>query len=77
VKIFDALFGCWHKNVSFPQTHRKGERRSASAAQAGTYIVCLDCGREFAYDWKQMRVISSGKQGRFSPSHVEVEAEAS
>ncbi|HWR16758.1 MAG TPA: hypothetical protein VN577_18170 [Terriglobales bacterium] len=24
----------------------------------GTYIVCLDCGKEFAYDWKEMRVVS-------------------
>lgn len=77
MKIFDALFGCWHKNISFPQTHKRGERRSASAAQTGTYIVCLDCGREFAYDWKEMRVIASAEQGQFSPSHVEVKAEAS
>jgi hypothetical protein len=20
------------------------------------YVVCLDCGKEFAYDWKAMRV---------------------
>jgi hypothetical protein len=20
------------------------------------YVTCLDCGREFAYDWKAMRV---------------------
>lgn len=23
----------------------------------GTYVVCLDCGKEFAYDWNQMRVL--------------------
>lgn len=28
----------------------------------GTYIVCLDCGKEFAYDWKQMRVVSAGEK---------------
>jgi RNase P subunit RPR2 len=22
----------------------------------GTYVVCLDCGQEFRYDWKAMRV---------------------
>jgi hypothetical protein len=21
------------------------------------YVVCLDCGRKFGYDWSQMRVI--------------------
>jgi hypothetical protein len=23
----------------------------------GTYVVCLDCGKEFAYDWDQMKVL--------------------
>lgn len=77
MKIFDALFGCWHKNISFPQTQKVGQRRSEAAAQTGTYVVCLDCGREFAYDWKEMRILSPGKSGRFAHSHVEVEAEAS
>lgn len=21
-----------------------------------TYVVCLDCGKEFAYDWDEMRL---------------------
>ncbi len=77
MKIVDALFGCWHKNISFPQTQKRGQRRSDAACQTGTYIVCLDCGREFPYDWKQMRVLSPGEQGGFDHSHVEVEAKAS
>ena len=24
----------------------------------GTYVVCLDCGKEFAYDWQSMKVVS-------------------
>lgn len=43
----------------------------------GTYIVCLDCGKEFAYDWKTMRVISSGEQRTHTHAAIEVEAEAS
>jgi hypothetical protein len=77
VKIFDALFGCWHKNISFPLTQKRGQRRPEAAAQTGTYVVCLDCGREFAYDWKEMRVLSPGELGRFRPSAVEAEAKAS
>ena len=23
MKIFDALFGCWHKRISFPQTSKQ------------------------------------------------------
>jgi len=22
------------------------------------YIVCLDCGKKFAYDWQNMRIIT-------------------
>lgn len=39
-------------------TTRPGQRRSGAATATGTYVVCLDCGKEFAYDWKQMKVIS-------------------
>jgi hypothetical protein len=56
--LFDILFGCTHKSCSFPITKRRGQRLSAAASVTGTYIVCLDCGKEFAYDWQQMKVIS-------------------
>ena len=59
MRVFDALFGCWHKNISFPQTHQRGQRRSGAAVQTGTYVVCLDCGTEFAYDWQEMRIRKS------------------
>ena len=57
--LVDALFGCWHRNYSFPITARRGPRRSAAAAMTGTYVVCLDCGKEFAYDWHEMKVIET------------------
>jgi predicted transcriptional regulator len=56
--LLDVLFGCTHKNCSFPITKRGGQRLSAAASVTGTYIVCLDCGKEFAYDWQKMKVIS-------------------
>ena len=28
-------------------------------ARTGTYVVCLDCGKEFPYDWNAMKVLSS------------------
>ncbi len=57
--LVDALFGCWHKNYSFPITARRGQRRSAAAVLTGTYVVCLDCGKEFPYDWREMKVIEA------------------
>ncbi len=58
-KLFDAFFGCWHGNYSFPITNRSGSRRNSAAALTGTYVVCLDCGKELPYDWQDMKVISS------------------
>lgn len=57
--FFDMLFGCWHKNYSFPITAKGNKRRSAAASVTGTYVVCLDCGKEFPYDWAGMKVVSS------------------
>ncbi len=55
--ILDVLFGCNHKNFSFPITKRPGQRLSAAAAVTGTYVACLDCGKEFPYDWHEMKMI--------------------
>jgi hypothetical protein len=64
--VFDLFFGCWHKNYSFPITSKKGSPPKCRAARVtGTYVVCLDCGKEFPYDWEQMKVVSanSGRSG--------------
>ena len=61
-KVIDILFGCSHANYSFPLTAKSGKRRSEAAALTGTYVVCLDCGREFAYDWQDMRIVTSTEQ---------------
>ena len=54
--ILDVLFGCWHQHTTFPLTPaRKGNAFTAAAATR-TYVVCLDCGKEFAYNWQEMRV---------------------
>ena len=56
-RLLSSLFGCWHGHYSFPITVKKG-RRSPAAFRTGTYVVCLDCGEEFPYDWKQMKIVS-------------------
>jgi hypothetical protein len=55
-RILDVLFGCTHGRTSFPITIKKGVR-SRAAFPTGTYVVCLDCGREMPYDWKQMKIV--------------------
>ncbi len=58
-KVWDAMFGCWHSHCSFPITIRAGARRGGAVGRTGTYVVCLDCGKEFAYDWQEMKVVGS------------------
>ena len=56
-KLLELLFGCKHERQTFPMSAKPSQRRSEAAA----YVVCLDCGKEFAYDWQQMKMISSPK----------------
>ena len=58
-KLLDVFFGCWHTHYGFPITVRPGARRIPAASLTGTYVVCLDCGKELPYDWKEMKVVSS------------------
>jgi hypothetical protein len=53
--LFDLFLGCSHRRTTFPITL---VRKSAvsGATRGGTYVVCLDCGKEFAYNWKEMRL---------------------
>lgn len=55
-----SLFGCTHAHFTFPRTVTKAGQAST------TYVVCLDCGREFPYDWERMKVGASAKQ----PTHA-------
>ena len=60
MSLYDVLFGCSHKRCSFPMTVRgKLRRNSAAASVTGTYVVCLDCGKEFPYDWNEMRMVAA------------------
>ena len=51
-RFVDALFGCAHRHRTFPRTAKN---------TGTTYIVCLDCGKEFPYDWQQMKVVAAVK----------------
>jgi hypothetical protein len=55
--FLDSLFGCSHQRTTFPITRtRKLVGAHTAAARNRTYVVCLECGKEFDYDWKSMRV---------------------
>lgn len=49
----EFFLGCQHKHLSFPVVSQ--EDRERDGAQAQPHVTCLDCGREFWYDWKRMK----------------------
>ncbi len=63
-KLINTFFGCWHSRYSFPVTVRGTARRPQAAALTGTYVACLDCGKELPYDWQEMKVITSSAERR-------------
>jgi len=51
VRFIEKLFSCRHKRTTFPQSHRKNGRIEQP------HVCCLKCGKEFMYDWKEMKVV--------------------
>jgi hypothetical protein len=73
LKLIDAVFGCRHARYSFPITVRAGSRRGSAAQRTGTYVACLDCGKEFKYDWQEMKIVGAN-HGSAAPILVTKEA---
>ena len=63
-QLIEVFFGCRHSRYSFPVTIRGARPRPQASALTGTYVACLDCGREFPYDWQEMKVITSQAESR-------------
>jgi hypothetical protein len=65
-KILQMLsIACKHKNISQPfaaVTFSKTPTKNADWDPVGPsgkhYVVCLDCGKQFNYDWNKMRIVS-------------------
>ena len=62
MSLLEIVFGCTHKRCSFPITAKGAQRRSEAASVTGTYVVCLACGKEFAYDWQAMKIVANRPQ---------------
>jgi hypothetical protein len=64
--LISKIFGCAHNRTTFPLTRRKAARmpeaisscksKLSEGARSGTYVACLECGKEFDYNWKEMRI---------------------
>jgi len=72
--LLNALFGCTHDRTTFPLT--PGRKPAGNGAHRhGMYVVCLDCGQEFRYNWAEMRVgepVSARTYGAASESYSTV-----
>jgi hypothetical protein len=51
-------FRCHHRKLSWPHPLKQ------VSGAANHYVVCLDCGQEFGYDWANMRLLRELKQLR-------------
>lgn len=45
--LIDLMFGCTHSRLTFPRKHPK---------LGCDYVVCIGCGREWAYDMNRMAI---------------------
>jgi hypothetical protein len=59
-------FGCRHGNLSVPfstEVARQSEAYVDTEEQlppgCSHYVVCLQCGRRFGYDWSSMKIVKS------------------
>jgi hypothetical protein len=54
---------CRHRNTSQPFAAQPAVRSATGSSwdpvssSSRHYVVCLDCGRKFDYDWQNMRIV--------------------
>jgi hypothetical protein len=65
--VLNMLFGCSHSETTFPITPGRKSQMS-SAHRHGTYVVCLDCGQEFQYNWAEMRIGDPVRNRQYAPA---------
>ena len=70
--VIRAIFGCAHKRTTFPLTPSRKSKVS-EGTPSNTYVVCLNCGQEFDYSWKEMRIVSPAGRIPVSPAALQVE----
>jgi hypothetical protein len=53
--LYAFFFGCFHTRTTFPMTVTMHSPNDGEARQR-TYVACLNCGEELAYNWQKMRI---------------------
>jgi DNA-directed RNA polymerase subunit RPC12/RpoP len=62
--LLNLVFRCGHRRLTRPLTPGAG----VGVPHGETYVVCLDCGKQFSYDPKEMRL---GKAIEATPKKAE------
>jgi hypothetical protein len=70
--LLNSIFGCAHNRTTFPLTPSRNSQISGEIRH-GTYVACLDCGKEFEYNWKEMRIGRAVGMPPGSPAAVSTE----
>ena len=60
--VLNLLFRCSHKRLTRPVTPVSRDGKP----HGDTYVVCLDCGKQFSYDLTEMRI------GKGLPTSAEI-----
>lgn len=65
-KVLQLLsISCSHRRISQPFTaavsqglsRAAGDWEPVAASGSAHYVVCLECGKKFGYDWNNMRIL--------------------
>jgi hypothetical protein len=74
--FLNMLLGCSHSRTTFPITPARRAGFAAPGQRHSTYVVCLDCGKEFGYNWTEMRIgdpvaapVTAEAEAAFSTAH--------
>ena len=59
--LLNLLFRCPHRRITRPIT----PVNKAGVRDGDTYVVCLECGKQFVYDLNEMRI---GRPVEISPT---------
>jgi hypothetical protein len=70
--LLSMIVGCAHKRTTFPLTPSLRSKLS-EGARSRTYIVCLNCGKEFEYNWKEMRISNPVGEFAVAPGALQTE----
>ena len=57
IGLVDKFSVCSHRRTTLPMASASdNSTRAQQVASGEMWVVCLDCGRRFPYDWKTMRI---------------------